>query len=652
MSSAKPLTCTKADPQQAQCPLAHRAPSARLTACRVDRARQWLPLMAAGLLATLPACDTFTKPKPKPGGLPPYLVRMQDTYPELSSGRFLCLAHFEAAGQAELFRVTGLDGDTGDRPQPTLSILRSRPETGGGGLYATIASPADELRFDGVRSDTLALIRDWRGYPLLLFSVYGPPNSVRLRFSVSSGDETTLTWSRIIRLQPGWNQVTIDTAEIGDEVDLSDVRCLTWQLLDEPIAPLDLFLDDVILADNTEYEFGEDAGPGELYVFRQGRRTHAGAHDRFELAFADGQIVAWYAGSPPSESTVAAQPTSIELVQPDDDEDAPLPRPNLAARRGIGPHPVPLADNWADPGTPPPAWDAPDLFADWGQAVIAEQWLREASPTRIVIQGQWQFAAGGGLPTGQAARQHPAHLWQYVIYPNGEIYVVVATSLPGDRAWPTPQMGCVIALDGRQGFDPLVTNRPPGVLFARPGYAADLVWIPHDPALLATARRLASGDQRTIAVLGGARPTAALLETAHLIRIWPHDINAAADAETFAADYRQPASVHCDVGELITDASGDLDHDGYNEGHGCWELRPAEDKLRWHYAPDKIIRHAPRFRIHDSQDRDCWVYVDGRVLGNLPRDRDGRVLFTLPTVIDRPVELEAHLGPARPVQTP
>ena len=187
--------------------------------------------------------------------------------------------------QAPLFRVTDATGDEGNFPQPEISVLRSRDAAGSGSLRALL-TPATELRFDGARSTELALIRDWRGYPLLLFSLYGPPEGAQVRFAVHSGTTVPLEWTRTLDVGPGWNLYRIDVAELGDTVDLADVRCLSWRML-VPSAPLELFVDDVILADNTRTVHGESAGPGELYVFEQGRRVHVGVRERFERFIAD-----------------------------------------------------------------------------------------------------------------------------------------------------------------------------------------------------------------------------------------------------------------------------------------------------------------------------------------------------------------------------
>ena len=104
----------------------------------------------------------------------PILERQRKTYPDLVSGHFISLADFETRGQEQMFRIIGADGAEAGHEQPSLSILRSRNETGAGGLKVPLISAKDQVRFDGQRSSDYALVRDWRPYSLLLFSVYGP----------------------------------------------------------------------------------------------------------------------------------------------------------------------------------------------------------------------------------------------------------------------------------------------------------------------------------------------------------------------------------------------------------------------------------------------------------------------------------------------
>ncbi|MBU0618119.1 MAG: hypothetical protein KKI02_10415, partial [Planctomycetes bacterium] len=251
-------------------------------------------------LMTLVSCQqTFRSSDAQTGNeqgtpLPPTLARMQRVYPDLASGRFVCLADLNTLPQAALFRTLGPD-ETEVRDQPGISVRHSIDETGAGGLRARLSGPEDRLVFDGERSAKLALLRDWQKYNLLLFNIHGPPGGLMLEFTVRSGTETPLRSTRKLFAEPGWQLYRFDLAEIGEELDLADVRALSWRA-PRLSGPVDLYFDDFLLADNTRYLFGQDADEGELYVVSAGRRIVVGARGRFELAFSDGVIVEWHAG--------------------------------------------------------------------------------------------------------------------------------------------------------------------------------------------------------------------------------------------------------------------------------------------------------------------------------------------------------------------
>ena len=630
-------------------------------------------LAAAALLGIAGGCEVFGG-KRGSSGLPPYLVRMRAAYPDLASGRFLCLAHFETPGQAELFRIVDAAGNAGALEQPSISIVRSRNETGSGGLYAPLPAADDELRLDAVRSHDLALWRDWREYALLLCSVYGPPDGARIRMSVRSGDAVPLEWSRAFELKPGWQTLRVDLAEVGESADLADVRCVAWRV-ERGALPVPLFLDDVILADNTKYLTPEPNAPDALYVFEQGRRLHVGVRGRYELAFADGLIVAWYA-EPPSAPPAPATPQSMELAPTPTSAPAALPRANLAPPSGLGPYPVPLPADWFG-RQPPIAYDAPDLYARWGGVVESEQVLLEASAARVVVQGQWRFinsptnAAPGAPPTSQpaptgatatsapgspvpmapptTAPTQPAHTWQYVIYPTGEVFVRVASGPPAE-GWGVPRVGYAVEVRARMGFDLIhggeQTPDARSVLFTRRGPHADLLWVPYATTLMERCEPLASRDGRRLAALCGDQAAGPLVESAHLLRVFPYDIDTAPDAESFALDYRYPAQLTMTVGSLVTNAPGDLDRDGYNEGEGVYELEAKDGLLRAQFDPVGRIRYAPRLRIRGLRDRQCWLYQDGQILSAQARDRHGDLLITLPGPRQTVAAIEVHSQPA------
>jgi hypothetical protein len=581
-----------------------------------------LLLAVAGCETPPPAVQTEAVPKKQ--HLPPVLQRMRDTYEDLASGRFVSLADFETPGQETLFRCAGPDGTDGNRPQPTLSILRSRNETGGMSLKARLSAPEDRLVCDGQRARERALVRDWHDYALLLMSIYGPPQGALLEFSLQSGQFTPLRWTRTLQIDPGWNLIRLDLAAAGERINLADVRALIWRA-PQIAAPLDLYIDDVLIADNTQQVLGQQAGPGELYTFTRGRRIYVGARERFELAFADGHIVAWRSGG------------DVNLADPD----------------GLGPWPVPLAADWATAQSPSIAYDDPNLYATWGASAATTQRVVEATPFRVVIAGRWRFMPNGpSSATAPAASGGPSHTWQYAIYPAGAVYVSIQSSAP-PTGWTQPRVGYAIALDGRRDFrrvePPRGEPEPDNgfVLMARPGgERADCLWAWPRATELARHCALASADERRLAIIAGDVAAAPLVQTAQLFRLWPTDIDDVPEARSFAADYRNPVLLTPAAGRLITDAPGDFDHDGYNESEGVYEVAFEHDALRFDFARGQQLRYDPVFRVHDTAGRRCWVYARGRLLSDVGRDVNDNLLFRLGRVTSAPVAIEVHTTPA------
>jgi hypothetical protein len=557
--------------------------------------------------------------------LPPTLARMQKAYADLHTGRFVCLADFNTAPQARLFRILGADATETD-DQPTISVRRAVDETGAGGLEVHLTSRTDRLLFDGVRSDELALVRDWREYNLLLLSIYGPPDGVLLDFAVQSGTDALIRWMRRLFAKPGWHLYRFDLSEIGDEIDLADVRALIWQA-PNLTAPLDLYLDDLILTDNTRYLLGETATESKLYVVMRGRRIHVGARGRFDLAFSDGVIVEWHA---------------------DDNH-------NLTVRSGLGPWPVPLPDDWSRRRADPVVYDDPALFASWGTRVAATQRLVEMSEFRVVIEGIWRFPArlaSTGNDAGSAAA--PEHSWQYVIYPSGQVYVRV-TSRASYAGWRASRVGYAVALEGRSGF---VSVKPESVyggrsracpvLLSQSGRdRPDFLWCPYKPELAERQLELVSADERRIAVTVGDVEAADTVAAAHLLRFWPRDLDGFAEAVSFAADYQQPASLLASHGRVVDQAPGDLDHDGFNESEGCYELAPKAGLLRFKFLPGAGLRHQPIFRVHETAEAECWVYAGGRIIREQGRDAAGNLLFGLPSAVGQPLTIEVNTRSSR-----
>jgi hypothetical protein len=549
---------------------------------------------------------------------------MRDAYPDLARGNFISIADFETPGHEDLFRVVDAAGNEVGHTQPTLSILRARNETGAGGLKVLLPTPTDRLLFDGKRSQTLALVRDWRPYHLLLVSVYGPPGGAVLELTIESGLQTPVRWSRSLLAPAGWSVQRIDLATVGETIGLGDVRAVSLRA-PQSTAPLEVYFDDFILADNTEVVLGAPDREAELYVLTRGRRIIVGAGGRFELAFHDGVLAAWQA--------------------PNSD--------NLVAVGGLGPWPLPLTVDWAERPEQPVAYDDPALFAAWGAAAAATQEIIEATPFRAVIGGQWRFAHAEATATAPSS---VGHRWKYTIYPNGALYVQAESTAP-PAGWSAPLVGYAVALQGRRGFEPLTPGNSGGaedlalVLAARPAPAqADLLWTWPAATRMRAQRAYATVDGSRLALVVGGLPANPTLTVAHHFRVWPADIDGAPEAVGLARDYREPARVRLLAGRRITDAPGDIDQDGFNESAGCYEFALDGGVLRFELDPGALLRFGTVLRVRETAGRQCWVYARGRLVTDVGRDAADELLVNLGRLSGPPVIIEVHTqdSPAPP----
>ena len=447
-----------------------------------------------------------------------------------------------------------------------------------------------------------------------------PPEGAVIELAFESGRETPLRATRRLIVGSEWQLLRFDLQDLGNEIDLSSMRAIVLRA-PEISRPIELAIDDLILVDNTRYLLGENATTGELFAFARGRRIHVGARDRFSLAFSDGVIVDWRA----------------------------VGSMNLCAPTGLGPWPIPLADDWDLRPADTAALGDPARFADWARHFGATQRVVETSPARVVIAGVRQFLPAPGAPRDQRrSTSIPEHEWLYTIYPDGCAYVQV-TSRARNARWPAPHAGFAIAADARSGF---VHVQPPAdlhqgvsaasfVLLAQPGLdRPDLLWCTHDVSITERQVGALSPDERQITVTVGEAAPASTMTTAHFLRFWPPDIEGTPEAYSFAIDYQQPPALTVLRGKLITNADGDLNQDGYNEAQGCFELGADGGLLRFNLLPGPYLRHAAAFRVRGVAATDCWVYADGRILNNVTRNPRGEILFTLPRPVSAPVLVE------------
>ncbi len=575
----------------------------------------WIGL---GLAAAGCGPQTTARPGYEPA-LAPTTDRLIAAYPDLASRRFQVLADFESPEQASLFRL-----ESGETSSPlTINTERARLETGVGSLKMSLLNSSQQVAALDSPGLKWGLHRDWTKYHLLLMAVFSPRDLGGFTFSVTSGTDQKLTYRHPrIYLRQGWNTIRVDLAGISEQINVADVRELRFWA--EPLdTPIDLYLDDLILANNEVAMFGRSNGErGDLYVKSQGRRIVVGSVERFELVFHRGQIVQWF--------DLAHDPARLH---------------NLAGRGALGPSPVVV-----DPA--PGAAVRLDDSSQWsglGLAVESFQRLEEANPVRAVVVGEWRF----GAPGGRTSEMNPFHRWAYCVHPDGRIYVECRGTAKSTTFDP-PGLGVVFACDGDQGFTRRVFEGAPGgptapigqepyAQFARsdPGPTGLLV-VPFSPLV---ARTMRAADDPRLCVLWRMPPRGDHFLFTALVRVWPADIGAAEQAGPYAIDYCHPLSIALDAGQLVRTDDGDYDNDGYSEARGYYVLQLDANVAKVRIDGRRYPRFSPVFRIVDVANRDVWVYADGRQIRNLYRHPQGDVLFSVSGPITGETLIEVNAGP-------
>jgi hypothetical protein len=566
--------------------------------CQWERWALPAAVLGAGLLLAA-GCTTPPAGEGYDRALAPTIDRLVAAYPDLASKKFQIIADFEAPAQGTLFRElpAGAEG-------PRVSTEQARLETGVGALKMPLNSSTQQVVAADTPESQWALFRDWSRHHLLIFSVFSPRKLGGFLFSIRSGTDVPLIWTHPrIFLTPGWNLIRVDLGDLADQVNLADVRELRFWC--DPLeAPVDLYLDDLVLVNNSQQIFGpEHPSPGELYVRAQGRRLVAGAAERFELVFSRGQIRQWF--------DLSSDPALTH---------------NLTGGGSLGPTPLVVPDDVR-------AMVSLDDASQWsglGLTVEAHQTLEEASPLRVVVRGEWRFRGADDTSLETA----PTHQWVYSIYHDGRVYVECSGDAQGPNFTP-PGLGMAFATDGEAGFTrTLVEGRiaagssgsaqHPFVLFSRPGRSeSDLLIVPFKPL---TVRGLTNPNDPRLGALWQMPVVGERFGFATLMRIWPADIDSPALATPLAVDYCRPLPIAVDAGSLARTDPGDFDGDGFSEARGYYTLQLDGTIARVRLSGRERVRFSPVFKLTGVAQRDVWVYIDGRLI-ETRRDKNGDALF-------------------------
>lgn len=532
---------------------------------------------------------------------------------EVEGVRLLVLADFERESQGAIVRMEPRHG--GGRV--SLTTERPRPEGGAGSLKMSFLDSLHQVVVANQGVAGWTLHGDWSDYQMLLLQLYSPRKLGGFRLRVSSGREPVLSYDHPrIMLQSGWNTVSVDLGEVGSQVNLADVREVTFWC--DPLdTPTDLYLDDMVLVDNTTDVFGSPKqSSADLYVRRQGRRLVVGVPGRFELAFAQGRIRSWY-----------------------DLNSDPDRTHNLAGVGPIGPVMVALS-------TDDPEEVVLDDVSQWsglGVAAEIQQWLVEAAPTFAIVQGEWRFV----VPEASEGEARPYHRWAYTIYRDGRVYVA-CSGMAHAAGFSPSALGLIFCCDGTMRFEGAVQAPPAAeatetevVAFAHfgretPGHG-DLLVVPFIPQ---EGRMMKSPTDPRVCSLWPMNVSRGHFAAAFMLRVWPTDIDTAAQAEAMARDYVTPLPLDLTVGELVRTDVGDFDNDGFNESRGHYVVQLDGDVGRVQIDGRQRVRFGPVFKIVAVAARDVWVYLDGRLVEEAYRDADQNLIFRLPDIGGREALVE------------
>jgi hypothetical protein len=534
--------------------------------------------------------------------------RLMAAYPNLAGGRFWVIADFEQSKHAELFHVASHSGDAWCLP----SFSGGVPQTGPRSLRVALADPLDALIIDNEHAQEWSLKRDWRQFWLLIGAVYCTVDSTPLELAIVAGPSGggASVHSRVALTQ-GWNFIRLDLAEAADQIPIDDVSQLRLSL-PEADGRVELLLDDFVLADNRQDIFGssDDESQG-LYIQRQGRRWNIGVSGRFELGFANGQVVHWY-----------------------DLGNDPHRQYNLVAGSVLGPSPVVLPGYGSNSDSP-----ASGDFLTLGSTVVARQRVLEASPVRIIVSCIWHFTS----PGQEIGETTPFQHWTYTILPDGKVHVSVeCTTQTGEfkpqalgLAVTRSDDGSVQAYAHRTArLEDAEDLRHVAYGYARPTAPdrSGMLLVMHDGRSAPVMEVVRQPERRRVSLLAsGGAISAPSQAWSCLLRVWPPGhCDQALDA---ALDHCYPDGLGALVGQRVEDSPGDDNGDGFNERLGSYVLRPDQDLLRFEIDGSQRPRFSPVFNVLDTAGARVWVYVDHRIHEAVGRDAGGNVIFQVPGTI-------------------
>lgn len=529
--------------------------------------------------------------------------RLMRTYPELASGRFAVIADFENPAHMELFQLIGVSEDA----RCKLSPKHGRKATGKNGLMFRAASPDDTIVVNNRHATAWYLKRNWTDYDLLMLTVNSPENNLALQLLLVSGTgERVQSAFSSIRLERGWNILRLDLADIGEHVALDDIQELQLSIEGLERATT-LSIDDIILTSSRKTLLGNpQVGDGRLFAQRVGRRLTIGSAGRFEITFANGQIVRWH--------NLETDPHRLV---------------NLVEGTTLGPTPV-----WLDV---PDDRDAQSMF---GRYVSIRPHIVELNPIRAVLTCEQRFMDDPNRPSDD----RPFRRWTYTIYPSGQIYASV-TSTTATRQHATHRVG----LDVNCSSDRDDVIRTQSLATAETGETATPAHgYFYSPARQAGLLYVVAGAHRASQIIERFDPVARLstLEAicdvneepvthwSTLLHLHNGPMMSQEAASIISRNFAHPPQLKVEIGSVADTFDGRPLVNGFDRHSGTYVLTAERGRLRFSLDGRDSAIVAPAFRIIGTATPQVWIYVNHLIHDRVFRAEDGTVLFQLPGTID------------------
>lgn len=597
------------------------------------------------VIMMVPACRTANIAKPAAPTRVDYLILKYD---ELRTGRFAILADFEDPAHRQLAQVIGVS------PHASCMIQESvgPHQPGENALAFLFGSRDDTLALSNEQATDWYLRRDWRTYDLLMFAVESPQSGLTLNLTLAAGQPGSRNQVHSsFPLESGANTLRIDLAELSEKIPLDDVRAILLSV-SGATAPSRVLLDDFLLAGNSVDLLGDSTRTdGRLYVRRSGLRHKVGSGGRFEVTFANGQIVEYF--------DLASDPSKLN---------------NLVRGTTLGPAPFIDSEDSA-------AESSRQSLRAFGSHLTTSQRLLEMSDVRVVIECEWRFTDDPRTPP----EARPSYHWRYAIYPTGQAYVsLTATTRLG--SWSVPGLSWVVALTPPPDaavltIDPRVDSRSVpltqptcAVLTAADG-RTPFVFIPgptFQPNTMIISREPDSGRQTIRAPMEGPLADVTRASALFYLAPWPASTRfrasltevqsqpgAAEPTHGQATDtssrnlacaqaraFVDPPQPRLELGRFRRPVDQPAELGPFDRALGQYTVAPDRGRVRLVFENRETPTFAPAIEILDSAGQEAWVYVNHVILKSVARNAAGNILFQLPADLPRRTIVEALLRPA------